>query len=321
MRQNSKIDPSFLPPSFLEKIKVMLNNESELEEFTKAMNTRLRKCIRINTLKGDYKSTTESLKNQGIVMEQMPWYKYGFFVTDSDNSKMKIGNTIEHFLGKIYVQEASSMLPVIALNPEPKDTILDIAAAPGSKTTQIAMHMNNDGAIIANEPQLKRISPLQDNLERSGSIVHTITRNDGRVFKKMPGEFDKVLVDAPCSVEGTFRKDLKARFIWTQRKVIELSRLQYQLLDTAYTAVKSGGTIVYSTCTFSVEENEYVIDKLLQNYPNAKIEPLKLEGLNFSNGLTSYKESQYREDLKNTVRIWPHKMNMEGFYLAKIIKE
>jgi len=312
------VDPYFLPPAFLEKIKDMIP-ASEFNAFVESTNTPLRKCIRINTLRtDDVGEIVSNLKKEGISLAQMPWYKYGFFITERTKEKA-IGNTLEHFLGHFYVQEASSMLPVIALAPKPKDAVLDMAAAPGSKTTQISMHMQNTGLVIANEPQLQRIPALQENLERSGSLNHIITRNDGRVFKKMENSFDCVLVDAPCSVEGTFRKDIKARHLWQQGKVIQIARLQIELLRAAVDAAKRGSTIVYSTCTFSPEENEMIIDRILKEQ-NVELQKLSFEGLEYDAGLIKYRDKDFDKELKKTIRIWPNKTNMEGFYLAKLVK-
>jgi len=311
-----KQDPTFLPPAFLEKMKELVP-EKEFPDFITAMNKRLRKCFRINTLKADYETTYDKIHTYGLNIEQMPWYKYGFFVNSEE--KLKLGNTLEHFLGQFYVQEASSMLPVIALDPEPKEAVLDMAAAPGSKTTQISAHMNNTGVIVANEPQLSRISALQENMERSGAINVVVSRNDGRFFKKMPDCFDKVLVDAPCSVEGTFRKDIKARFIWAQNKVINISNIQYELLKSAFITAKKGATIVYSTCTLSPEENELVVNKILKE-ESAELQTVKLNGLEASKGITKYRNYEIDKELEKTVRIWPHKTDMEGFFLAKLKK-
>ncbi len=310
-------DPHFLPPAFIDKMKELLP-ESEFNNFVTAMNTRLRKCIRINTLKANYDKTKQNLESYGFSLEQMPWYKYGFFAKDDDRTK-KLGNTLEHFLGQIYVQEASSMLPVIALDPQENDAVLDIAAAPGSKTTQISMHMNNTGTIVANEPQLSRISALQENLERNGALNHVITRNDGRIFRRMPDCFDCVLVDAPCSVEGTFRKDIKARHLWAPNKVSQLAKLQYELLKSGIIAAKKDATIIYSTCTLSPEENELVINKALKE-DNVQLEKINLKGLDTSKGIIKYRNFEIDKELEKTVRIWPHKTDMEGFYLAKLRK-
>jgi len=308
----------FLPKDFTSKMEKLLPKE-ELEQLKTAIDTPLRKSIRINTLRTNVKETKESLEKQGFILNEMPWYKYGFFI--STQKKLAIGNTLEHYLGKIYVQEASSMLPVIALDPKENDHILDMAAAPGSKTTEMAMHMNNKGLIIANEPSIQRISALQENIDRSGVLNYVITRHDGRKFANYPELFDKVLLDAPCSGEGTFQKDVKARYVWSQAKVIQNSRLQKQLIDSAIACTKPGGTIIYSTCTLSPEEDEEIIDYALNKYNNIKLEKIKLDGLNTSNGTTEYNGRKYNDEVKKVIKLWPHKTNIEGFFVAKIKKE
>jgi len=311
-----RYNKDFLPPPFITKMKDLVP-ANEFSAFLEIMTKKLRKSIRINTLKADKEDVIRSLTEKGYELEPMPWYKYGFFI--KREGELKLGNTLEHFLGKIYVQEAASMLPVIALDVEEKETILDLAAAPGSKTTQISMHMNNTGVVVANEPQIQRIKALQDNLERSGSVNHVITRNDGRFFKKMPFSFDRVLVDAPCSVEGTFRKDLKARYLWHQGKVNTLTKLQYELLKSSIIAAREDAIIIYSTCTLSPEENEGVVNKLVEE-GLVELEKINLKGLNSDHGITKFKNIEYDKSIKKTVRIWPHKTDMEGFYLAKMRK-
>ncbi|PIU22052.1 MAG: tRNA methyltransferase [Candidatus Diapherotrites archaeon CG08_land_8_20_14_0_20_30_16] len=308
----------FLPPTFLSKMEKLLPKD-EIEDLKTAIDTHLRKSIRVNTLRGEIKEVKESLINQGFTLENMPWYKYGFFI--SNDKKLRIGNTFEHYLGKIYVQEASSMLPVIALDPKEDDFILDLAAAPGSKTTQLAMHMNNTGLIVANEPQIQRISALQENIDRSGCINYIITRNDGRKFSQFKDMFDKVLLDAPCSGEGTFQKDIKARYIWSQNKVIQDSRLQKQLIESAIIACKPGGTIIYSTCTLSPEEDEEIIDYALNKYNNIKLGKITFDGLQTSSGNIEYNGKEYNKEIKKVIKVWPHKAKIEGFFIAKIIKK
>lgn len=310
----------FFPRPFIEKMSKILP-ENEVILLQEQFDRPLRKSVRINILRGEPADVTKSLESEFFNLEKMPWYKYGFFVSLKDQEKkMSIGNTNEHFLGQIYVQEASSMLPVIALDPKEDDFILDMAAAPGSKTTQISMHMNNKGLIVANEPLIQRIKALQENIERSGCINQVITRNDGRVFRKFENIFDKVLIDAPCSGEGNFQKDLKSRHGWSQTKVYSLSKLQKDLLDSAITATKPGGTIVYSTCTLSPEENEQVVDYALQKH-NVKLEKINFKGLNQSEGITEFDRFIFSKELKKSVRLWPHKSKVEGFFIAKMTKE
>lgn len=308
----------FVPNEFLLKMKKLLP-EKEVEELIKIIDTPLRKSIRVNSLKANPKEIKESLEKQGFVLTDMPWYKYGFFAEGDETHAL--GNTFEHYLGKIYIQEAASMLPVIALEPKPEDFVLDMAASPGSKTTQISMHMKNRGLIVANEPSRKRLSPLQSNLDKSSTINSVITRNDGRRFANHKDIFDKVLLDAPCSSEGTFQKDKKARFIWSQKKVIANSILQKQLIDSAIACTKPGGTIVYSTCTMSPEEDEEIIEYAINKYDNLKIEPLTYKNLKTSKGITKYNDKTYSGEMKKVIRIWPHKTNIEGFFVAKLKKE
>ncbi len=305
----------FFPEAFINKMAKMLT-EAELEKLKTALDTPLRKSIRVNTLRGTTKEVVESLESYEYVVDKMPWYKYGYFIKTA--KKQAIGNTYDHYLGKIYVQEASSMLPVIALDPKEGEYILDMAAAPGSKTTQMCMHMKNTGIIVANEPSIQRISPLQDNLDRSGCINCCITRNDGRKFSHYTGMFDKVLLDAPCSGEGTFQKDIKARYVWSQNKVIENSRLQKQLLDSAIACTKKGGTIIYSTCTLSPEEDEAIIDYALNKYDNISLEKVSFEGLETSQGRTEFDGKEYNKEVKKVIKLWPQKTNIEGFFVCKM---
>ncbi len=307
----------FFPQEFLNKMQLILG-DSELENLKTALDTHLRKSIRINTLRADPKTTVNSLEKQGFKLEKMPWYDYGYFISNEDKTK-RIGNTLEHYLGKIYVQETSSMLPVIALDPKPEEHILDMCAAPGSKTSQIAMHMNNSGLIVANEPLIQRIKPLQENLDRSGCINAIITRNDGRKFANHKELFDKVLLDAPCSSEGTFQKDIQSRYAWSINKVKQLSILQKQLFDSAYVALKTNGTLIYSTCTMSPEENEEIINYALEKY-DLEILDLKFKGLNTSNGLTYYLDKEFNKEIKKSVRVWPQNTNIEGFFVTKLKK-
>ncbi|PIU03068.1 MAG: hypothetical protein COT55_00170 [Candidatus Diapherotrites archaeon CG09_land_8_20_14_0_10_32_12] len=305
-----------IPKLFLEKITEILP-EKEIEDFKKALVEPPLKSFRVNSLRASPKEVKESLEAKGFKLTQMNWYTYGFFVNSFGAS---LGNTLEHFLGKIYVQDASSMLPVIPLEAEEDESILDLAAAPGSKTTQIGMDMKNQGLIIANEPNQKRIQALQDNLERLGIINTVITRNDGRYFRKMPDAFDKVLLDAPCSLEGTMFKDEKIKHRWGPNFVSGSAKLEYELLKAAITATKSKGTIIYSTCTISPEENELVVNKVLKEF-DIELKPVEFKGVNQSNGLTKYKDFEIDKQIKRCVRIWPHKAKIGAFFLTKIMKK
>ncbi len=305
-----------IPTSFIEKIKTILP-EDEIEDFKKALVESPLKAFRINTLRGNAKEVKESFATKGIDIIPMPFYKHGFFVK---SFSISLGNTLEHFLGKIYVQDASSMLPVIPLEAQKNESILDLAAAPGSKTTQIAMNMQNEGLIIANEPNQKRIQALQDNLERAGVLNTVITKNDGRFFKKMSNSFDKILLDAPCSLEGTMFKDEKVKHRWSQHFVNSSAKLEYDLLQSAIISAKPGATIIYSTCTISPEENEAVINKAINEF-DIEIKNVEFDKLNCSQGITNYNNLEFDKSVKRCIRIWPHKAKIGAFFLTKIQKK
>ncbi len=291
----------------------------ELEEFLESIKRPLKPSIRINTLKGEEGRILETLRKRGLVLKQIPWYNKGYFIENIEEEE-NIGNWWEHFAGIIYIQSADSMIPPVVLDPKPSEVILDMCASPGSKTTQIADMMANRGTIIANDVSVDRIKALTSNIERMGAVNVMVTMADGTRFGKiLPNYFDKVLVDAPCSSEGTIRKSYKAIYNWKPWGYKKLSNLQRSLLISAYKAVKPGGIIVYSTCTFSPEENEEVISYLLENY-KAKLEEINLPGLNISEGMESFGDKRFNREVKKAIRVYPHKNEVGGFFVAKIRK-
>lgn len=233
----------------------------------------------------------------------------------------ELGRALEHILGYYYIQEISSMLPVLVLDPKPGEKVLDLCASPGSKTTQIAARMNNQGLIIANEVKLDRVKILSANLERCGVMNVILTRRDGialcNKFEKEKIFFDKILVDAPCSGEGTIRSSPKTFEMWNIKTVEYLSKLQKALISSAIKILKPNGTLIYSTCTHSPEEDEEIIDFALRNFKDIKIEKIELP-VKMRKGITKWKEKEYIEDVKLSCRIYPQDNNTEGFFLAKI---
>ena len=210
------------------------------------------------------------------------------------------------------------MIPPIVLEPKENEIILDIAASPGSKATQIAAYMKNKGILIANDYTTERMKPLSLNIQRCGITNCIITLMQGQWFKNM--EFDKILVDAPCSGTGTIRKSLKTLRIWNPNMVKRLSITQKQLIETAFNTLKQNGTLVYSTCSLEPEENEAVIDFLLSKYDNAKLEEIKLKNIKRSNPILEFENQKYNEEIKKCLRIWPQDNDTEGFFVAKIKK-
>ena len=302
-------------PKFIERYSKL----TDWEEFKTCSLSFLNRSIRINTLKISIKELKERLENKWT-LEQIPWCSEGFMIEHSKKERRDIGNLMEHSLGYFYIQESASMIPPIVLNPKPDEIVLDIAASPGSKTTQIAQYMENKGILIANDYTIDRMKPLSINLQRCGVANSIITLMEGQWFKKSGIEFDKILVDAPCSGTGTIRKSLKTLNIWNPDMVRRLSITQKQLIETGFNLLKENGTLVYSTCSLEPEENEEVVDFLLKKYDNAKVEEIKLN-LKKSNPILEFENKKYSDEIKKCLRIWPQDNNTEGFFVAKIRKE
>jgi len=277
----------------------------------------LRKSIRVNTLKISVEDLVARLENDWI-LEPIPWCKEGFWIEHKGEEKRRdIGNLLEHQLGYIYIQEAASMIPPLVLDPQPGERVLDMCAAPGSKTTQLAAMMQNKGIIVGNDVSGIRLAALGVNIQRCGVENIITTKMRGHYFKNM--EFDRILVDAPCSGTGTIRKSLKTIEMWNPNYGIFLSKTQKPLLQTAFNLLKPGGTIVYSTCTLEPDEDECVIDWFLKQNPNAKLEPIDLN-IKCSPPVTEFKGKTYSDEVKKTLRIWPQDNDTEGFFVAKIKK-
>ena len=301
-------------PRFIERYSKM----TDWESFRQCSLSFLRRSIRVNTLKISIKELKDRLEGKWS-LGQVPWCEEGFWIEHSKKERRDIGNLIEHSLGYFYIQEAASMIPPIVLEPKPDDIILDIAASPGSKTTQIAQYMQNKGILIANDYTYERMKPLSINLQRCGVTNAAITLMEGQWFKKSGIEFDKVLVDAPCSGTGTIRKSLKTIGIWNPDMVRRLSITQKQLIETGFNLLKEGGVLVYSTCSLEPEENEEVVSFLINKYENAKLEEIKLN-LKKSYAILEFENKKYNEEIKKCLRIWPQDNDTEGFFVAKIKK-
>ncbi|MFC1768542.1 NOL1/NOP2/sun family putative RNA methylase [Nanoarchaeota archaeon] len=299
-----------------EKFKERYEKLTDWEPFKKISLTYLRRSIRVNTIKTSVKNLKERLEPKWN-LTQIPWCEEGFWIEHKKKERRDVGNIPEHTLGYFYIQEAASMIPPLILNPQPGEFILDMCAAPGSKTTQMAAMMKNTGILIANDLKGARIAPLGINLQRVGMTNHLITMMEGRFFKGF--DFDRILVDAPCSGTGTIRKSYKTLLIWNPDMVRRLCNVQKSLIDTAFNNLKDGGTMVYSTCSLEPEENEGVIDFLLNKYDNAKTEKIELK-INRSPPIQEFEGKTFHKDVKNCLRIWPQDNDTEGFFVTKIKK-
>ena len=270
---------------------------------------------RINTLKTDRSSLLDRLDRSGVAYTFLDWYPLGLRLGVERPGKM-----IEHVLGHIHIQEEVSMVPSIVLDPRPRDRVLDLCAAPGSKTTQISQATENRGLVIANEPSLARVTSLRSNCERLGAVNVAITRYDGRRFPQQ--QFDRVLVDAPCSSEGMARKDPKVLGRCSLKRSLDLQVLQIGLLKRAVQLTRSGGVIVYSTCTYAPEENEAVVDDVLGEYRDTVcLEKTSVPGLKGCPGLTEWNGTEFCDELKHCARYYPHQNDTGGFFVARLVKK
>ncbi|MBI4980280.1 RsmB/NOP family class I SAM-dependent RNA methyltransferase [Candidatus Woesearchaeota archaeon] len=289
---------------------------TDWEEFKKYSLSYPRRSIRINTVLGSVKEIKAGIEAKGWKLDQIPWCKEGFWV--SNPTRRDIGNLLEHHLGKIYVQEAASMLPPLVLNPQPGEVVLDMCAAPGSKTTQMGIMMENKGLVIANDVEGIRLQSLGINLQRSCLTNMLISLMHGKRFYQFG--FDKILLDAPCSGTGTIRKSLKTVRWWSPGSVRSLARQQKELIKRAFENLKAGGEMVYSTCSVEPEENEGVVDYLLKEFPEADVMKVKLSRLKTSAPVLEFEGMVYDARLSKAIRIWPQDNDTEGFFVAKIRK-
>lgn len=310
-----------IKPIFEERFKQLLGDE--YEEFVKTILTPQRKSFRINTFKVEEPDElANNLKKRGLKLEQVDWEKNSYFVNlDDKESRSDLGNLYEHFLGKIYIQEATSMLPpIVAQIPDKIDstfTVLDMCAAPGSKTTQIAALMKNQGVLIANELDYSRLSPLKLNLERSGFTNIVIINNDGA---RLQGDcvYDRIILDAPCSGSGVIRKSPLTLKRYNPKQLHQVEGIQRKLLQRSYELLKVGGIMTYSTCSIDPEENELMIHWFLKEF-EGKVEmiEIKLGGIENKKFVEEFNGVKISDEIqKKALRVWPHHYDTNGFYVA-----
>ncbi|ELZ9928090.1 16S rRNA (cytosine(1407)-C(5))-methyltransferase RsmF [Cronobacter malonaticus] len=303
-----------LPEAFLDVMREAMPAGLAMDDFIAACQRPLRRSIRVNTLKISVAAFLAQVAPYGWQLTPVPWCPEGFWIERDDEETLPLGSTAEHLSGQFYIQEASSMLPVAALFADGNTParVMDVAAAPGSKTTQIAALMQNQGFILANEYSASRVKVLHANISRCGIRNVGLTHFDGRVFgAALPEQFDAILLDAPCSGEGVVRKDPDALRNWSPQSNQEIAATQRELIDSAFHALAPGGTLVYSTCTLNREENQETVHWLLARYPQA-VEVLSLEAL-FPGADAALTEEGF-------LHVFPQIYDCEGFFVARLRK-
>lgn len=284
------------------------------EAFLDACDRPLPYAVRVNTIKTSVERATEALDAEDIGYEQTDWNPEILRLTEG-----KAGTTWPYFHGWLHGQEEVSALPAIALDPQPGERVWDTCAAPGSKSSQISALMDDEGFVVANDNSLGRLSALRHNSERLGVTNVAVTNRDARNFSMKPfhfDHFDRTLVDAPCSCEGTVRKNPDVRDQWTMDHVKSVVGIQKGIIRRAIQATRPGGIVVYSTCTFAPEENEAVVTHALESEDCEVVEfdtPLET-----SPGVTEWEGEEYHPSVTKTQRVYPHQNDTGGFFCAKL---
>ncbi len=292
-----------LPGQFLDRMQELLGEEYPAfldgYEKTKAYS------LRINRQKGTFE---ELKKKTSFLTKKVPWAENGYYFKEEDRP----GRHPFHEAGVYYIQEASAMAPAVYLDAQPGERVLDLCAAPGGKSTQIADVMQGKGLLVSNEINSARAKILSENIERMGiENALVVSHEPAFLAQRFPEYFDRILVDAPCSGEGMFRKNEEAVSEWSYENVLMCAERQAEILENAAVMLRPGGRMVYSTCTFSREENEEMISRFLEKNPEFEIEQVKrFPGM--SPGMLP---------LNKAVRLWPHKLEGEGHFLASLKKE
>ncbi len=298
-----------LPPEFLKRMKLQLADE--YDAFLETFENKSERGLRINTLK----ITKEIFERQApFDMEPVPWIDGGYFCAREED----VAGHPMYRAGLYYIQEPSAMTPADRLEIRPGDKVLDLCAAPGGKSTRLAGKLGGSGLLVSNDINAARCRALVNNLELAGAANIIVTNERPDVLKRrFPEYFDRIMVDAPCSGEGMFRKDPAVIGTWSPERVGYFAAVQREILFCAMRMLRPGGLLMYSTCTFSPEENEGSISAVLEAFPETEVMEIKpYEG--FSKGVPACGNNDIR--LEKTVRIWPHRMRGEGHFLALLKK-
>lgn len=302
-----------LPKEFVDNLYTMFS-PGVVDNIFRGVSEKRLTTLRVNTLKYNIQDLMRYFKEINIKFERVLWYKDALIIKNANEKDIQKLDIYQK--GYIYLQSLSSMVPPLVLNPQEGENVLDLTAAPGSKTTQIAALMNGKGHVLANELDKLRCERLKYNVGSQGADIVEVINGRGEKIGSLNNEqFDKVLLDTPCSGEGRFTIfNVQSYKSWSPRTVNDLTKMQKKLFKSAYEALKPNGTLVYSTCTLNKEENEYILDWALNNF-NVKLVPTNIE---IREGLPAFNEG-LDKSINNAIRILPSK-NMEGFFVSKFIK-
>ena len=308
-----------LPARFLERLQLIIPS-SQWEPVLASFSSDRPVCFRINPLKTITDQVFDEFKGLGLQPEALPWNPFGYCLPAQARSLLTDSAMFNE--GRIYIQGLSSQLAAIILNPQPGETILDLAAAPGGKTLHIAAMMQNQGQLSAVEPVKNRFFKLRANLERgAASMVRTYLKDGREVGHKVPDRFDRVLLDAPCSSEARIRAGKPESWShWSEKKIKEVSRKQKRLLHSAILSLKPGGRLLYSTCSFAPEENELVIQAALRKHPEMSVLSVDMPVTNIQPGLSEWSGKALNPEVAKSVRVLPTKQ-MDGFFLCLLQKK
>lgn len=302
-----------LPRDFVNSMKSLLGDE--FEKFESSYDQERFAGLRYNPLKCSREAFDGAMD---ISLKPVPWATEGFYYDLNDRP----GKHPYHEAGAYYIQEPSAMSAVAVLDPEPLDYVLDLCAAPGGKSTQIAGRLMGSGLLVSNEIIKNRAAILSQNLERMG-VRNAVCLNESsdKLASSFPAFFDKILVDAPCSGEGMFKKEENATIEWSLAHVTECAERQAMILDNAADMLRAGGVMVYSTCTFNPLENEECISKFLIRHPEFKIEESPVAEF-FAPGRAEWVSGcEAGLGIEKSMRLWPHMIDGEGHFVVKLRKE
>jgi len=308
-----KIGNQFGYQEYMIKRYIEMMGEEETKKLLHFNEQKLERIIRLNSLRESIPKIIQLLENKGVKLKNIEDLPEGKRVV---KSPVPIGATPEYLNGYYMLQGKNSMYPSRVLNPRKGELIGDFAAAPGGKTTHLAQLMENEGIIIASEISTNRCRILRSNLARMG-VRNTIIMNmDSRDISSLKMEFDKVLLDAPCSGSGIIISDRSRKQSKSIEDIMNYHENQVSLLSEALNVVKQGGELVYCTCSLEPEENEFVLSEVLEK-DIAKLIDIDLEGVS---GMTYFEGREINSEVKRAKRLYPHRTNGEGFFIAKMVK-